>query len=205
LIERGTAIALLLSLSLFGLARASTGGPQEIRFLGYEQAVRTVFFAVFDFSESGQEPQIFSIRVDSLGHGAPRWIAPPTFRSSDPRNRVDWAQTMMDSLRGVLTSPDTLSRASSRVRVRPLSEWLISPANSYPRRPQYVVNVAVECAPYSGAMDLSTFCDRHVTLKEVWMIPGSQLAVARLSYTGLPYESCYESDVLLLLKAPAKK
>jgi hypothetical protein len=107
----------------------------------------------------------------------------------------------MDSLRGVLAKLDTLSQAKPRVRVKSLSEWLISPANSYPRRPQYVLNVIVECAPLSGSMDLSTFCDRHVTLRSLWTVPGEHSAIACLAYTGLPYESCYESDVLLLLKA----
>src|SRR5215470_17744294 len=94
---------------LFGLAWASTGGPQEIRILGYERGTRALFFAAFDYSESGQEPQVFSISVDSLGRGAPHFLAPPVFPSVDQRFRVDWVQAKMDSLRGVLTKLDTLS------------------------------------------------------------------------------------------------
>jgi len=179
-------------------AAATTGGPDVTTLLGYQTRTGKIYYEVTSFSE-GPGTLVYSIAVDSIGRSLPNAYPIPSMPPNDFKAHEQWTQSTIDSLRSSLVQPDTLPRARARVASRILGTRLYSASDDYTRRPQFSIQVDLSVLALSGHAVINTFCTPDLRLAEIFLVPGGTRAIARVVYTGLPYESCYDADTFVLL------
>lgn len=111
-----------------------------------------------------------------------------------------WTRATLDSLRAALVQPDTLPRSRGHLVSRVLATRTFRTGDDYFRRPEFAIQVDISVLALSGHTVITGFCSPVVRLAEIFLLPGGTRAIARVVYTGLPYETCYDADTYVLLK-----
>jgi hypothetical protein len=192
-------VSMCFALSPVRPATATLGGPDLSSVLGYERESGRLYYEVTSYSE-GPETLIYSVAPDSLGLVPPTCLPPPRFDPRDFGAAERWTRATIDSLSGALAHLDTLPRARVQLTSEVLTVGTFRGSSEDASRTEFLVSVHVAVLALSGQTVLATFCRPDVRVAEVYVLSGGATAVTRIAYTGVPWETCYDADVLVPLR-----
>lgn len=183
-------------------AGATVGGPEVATILGWNPADRKVYYIVHFHDESDRPPRVFFLDLKSSkpGKAVPLRLWP---EGTDQRIDYGTIDSKTEALRKSLvplrvSAPDTLD-LSITTRIAQ-EKWKDRDGAV---RGRYEQELVISHGSLKGRTKVTSFCNREIQIKEWYEIPGLPFAIAHLSYTGMPWESCYGRSAVLLLTAGA--
>jgi hypothetical protein len=173
-----------------GLASASHGGPELCDVVGWDPVDRKVFVARHDWSESAAPPALVYFELD--GKQPCRAVVVPWSRDMklDETVRAQRWKKLRTRLEPLVPSPVALV-PKQRVIV---ADTLTGPYEGMPR-------FRVEISSLGMPLHVTTYARPDVFTLRLYEIPGRRENLAILSFTGIPWEAGYETQVPIVLGA----
>ena len=212
-----------------GPAWATTGGPLQIRVLGYDRADDKVFFLVNDGSEAAKLPRLHFFRAKK-GRAAAPTVVRSWYEGTDeeefferllrlqkrlvPLEPLPWDDLVVEARLGKLVAcPYQHETPSPGLMARALAEAVRTGSGAGTMR------LIEEGAPPHQGPELVSVCRAYTVVVRrgersgqvsfvswtppavagAWRIPGSDVQLVVLRHLGITYESGYRQDVAVLL------
>ena len=180
-----------------GPAQASTGGPELAEILGWDAADQKVYFSVLATGENDAPAGIFYFDLKSGTPGRARRVSWSSESYPDYDRRLEALKRRMRLLEPY--PAPTIPEQQTIVEADTLRNSYFGP---YPR---YRVRVTV-CAydlPCQGGriLEVTALGDPSVRILRQYAIPGRKERIGIASFSGLPIETVYESQVPFLFPA----
>lgn len=181
-------IVVLLCACLASTARATIGGPELARPLGWNASSRTVYFEITPVGESGDASTIVALSVDDAAAG----FRPLPWSVSTLENAAYRAR--LARLRRGLVELEELGCTSipARVEVDRLKPLQTPDGAEFSRYRVTARDFGGFCV---SGVQLTAYRDPSVRMLRVFRVPGTPVCVGIVSFIGLPFETGYERQV----------
>ncbi|TDI83560.1 MAG: hypothetical protein E2O79_04865 [Caldithrix sp.] len=190
-------IWVLILLANADFARTTVGGPQEIRFLGYNEQERKVYWLTYFKDASGRLPKLSYIDFSAepfepvVDTSWTKGIEPNDRRTFFKRvnafksQLLPLKQDMSDSL--VVTA-----------RIIKITDYII--ANDLPSVKQFEMAIMLKSGRLTGTSRITSYINKRIGVSQWYRIPNEQYGIATFSCTGIPWEGGYFKDSVVVLK-----
>lgn len=183
------------------LAMATHGGPEEITLFGYNEQERRVYWVTYFRNESGKLPQLSYIDFSADQPSEP--VLDTTWLKGikpDDRSARSAIFSRINSLKSQLLPLNTDRPDSLVLTVRIIEKGDYKVADDLPLVARFEMAVTIRSGGLVGATRVTAYINRRIGVKEWVEIPNERFGIATISFTGIPYESGYLKDTVVLLK-----
>lgn len=192
-------LILLATLSFSLPAKATTGGPKPIEVLGLDRADKKVFWLVHDYSESGELPRLHFFHLDS----PQRAVEVRSWYEDELNYDYGAFETRLANLRRHLVPLEELSPKGLHFcqLVVDTDEYLVT--DDLPPVSRFSLDIELSSPLLIQPLKtrLTTFrSPADAALQALYVVPDTEIIIAQISYTGIPIETGYRTDSLLIGK-----
>jgi hypothetical protein len=170
---------------------AKLGGPRIADVLGYDPGDRKVYYTYTWEDESGLPPQLYYFSLAS-----PNPDRAVTVKSwyKDQRTplhvRLNKLRERLVPLTPPKSDPLSMNVAITRSDRKRVSDWTV---------PRFFMNIELAYQSLQAKFEIIAYCNRRVGVVDWHQVPGEDYAVANFTFTGDPFEVCYETQTVVLL------
>ena len=193
-------VVLVLLAGAVATGNASHGGPTVTEVIGFDPSAGRLYYVARGHSESWEYPQILFLEIVDGSVSAPRLY--PVATPVEPRLEDGHAavESVVDSLRLTCIPPTLLDPSAFHVSPDTLAERYFSDTDFDLKRQLFVIRARVSGPAASGTTVLAAFCNGTIRLSQAMRFQQLDWIAVKLTYTGIPIETCYERDELVVLQ-----
>lgn len=189
---------LILLLLTPDFSLTTTGGPQEIRLLGYMEDERKVYWLTYFRDEAGRLPQLSYIDFST---GVPFTPVVDTLWMGEIQPyHMEMFVKRLAALKSQLVPlhEDMADSIAVTARILKISSYTV-PNESYQVR-QFDMAIMLRSGILKGTEKITAYVDKRVGASQWRRIPNERYGIAVFSYTGIPWEGGYSKDIVVALK-----
>lgn len=200
---KSRALTILLVLIAFCLpVHATSGGPSTIEVLGLSKKAQKLYFLRTNEDASDSLPELYSLRV-GISDSPVKVKSVYAGLQEDDEDKNEKFDERIEKLKAQLNRLDSqdLKQIQLKTTVMKQGKEIILEDIEVP---SWTLSFEVNAKELKSKGVITSYCNPDVKIREWIRIPNKNIAVAVISYSGIPYEGCYEVQDLVLLKAKAR-
>jgi len=198
-------LSYLTSTSSTAPATAPDAGPHELEMLGLHRGHRAVYLLEH---LPWRTPVLHVLHLG--GEHAGRLVPVRSWYEGDDDEIAAGFAARLAALRAELTPLEPIDNDAWTLSTRVIQHRALRFPDGRPPIRKYVLALVVEAvvepiedqAPTRGRAVVTAYLRPRAALDQVWAVPGEALAVARLSYVGVPSELGHDKQTAVLVSRP---
>jgi hypothetical protein len=178
-------------------------GAHELDVLGFDPTERKLYLLEHYNDDSGDLPQLFF--THTRGRHVGRLHPVRSWYDGASAIVEDEFQTRLDALRARLVEVEPMMRGSLRLTTRVVKRRALRLRRDAAPIRKYALQLTVRAAgnsaitPMGVRTEVTAYLRPKAQLQEAYQIPGERVAVAIVSYVGIPFDVGHDKQVALLL------
>lgn len=182
-------------------AMASHGGPEEITLLGYNAQKRRVYWVTYFHDDRGKLPQLSYIDFSANQPSEPL-LDTTLLEGINPDDMAARSVIFrrIHLLKSQLIPLHTDKSDSIVLTARTIERGDYLVANDLSPIARFEMAVTIRSGDLIGATKVTAYINQRIGVKEWVEIPNEQFGISTISFTGIPHESGYLKDTVVLLK-----
>lgn len=179
--------------------QATSGGPSIIEVLGLSKKAQKLYFLRINEDASDSLPELYSLRVGVSDSPVKVKSVYAGLKEDDEEKNTKFDERI-EKLKTQLIHLDNqdLKQIQLKTAVMKQGKEIILEDIEVP---SWTLSFEVNAKELKSKGVITNYCNPEVKIRDWIRIPNKNLAVAVISYNGIPYEGCYETQDLVLLKA----
>lgn len=197
--KRSWAAAIAVFVSLCpSLVRATVGGMEYAEPLGWDAAHQKAFFLVQSVSEAGRGPFVIYFDLGGVSPDRPVQVGWSKGGGDEDSLSASRLESLRRRLRPLIDIPGQTVFHYSRI----VGEDSVASldGDTYFKRYRIIVS---DHQITDGSFEVTTLCDPDVRMIRRYRVGKDGPMFGILSFRGVPWEMCYETQVPVLLSSPS--
>lgn len=190
-------IWVLILLPSADFALTTVGGPQEIRFLGYNEQERKVYWLTYFRGASGRLPKLSYI--DFSAEPFEPVVDTSWNKEIEPYDRATFFNRVKLLKSQLLPLNEDISDSLVvTARIIEMSDYVI--ANDLPPVKRFEMVIMLRSGRLTGTIRITSYINKRIGVSQWYRIPNEPFGITTFSCTGIPWEGGYLKDSVVVLE-----
>lgn len=180
------------------LGLTTVGGPQEIQLLGYKEQERRVYWLTYFRDETGRLPQLSYIDF-STGQPFKPVVDTLWMNAIEPYHMEELGSRLSTFRSQLIPLEDDMSDSLAvTARILGVSDYVVN--KRFPPVKRFEMEIVLRSGLLKGTQKVTAYINKRIGATQWYRIPNEPYGIAIFSFTGIPWESGYSKDIVVVLK-----